>query len=250
MSAEPVLLGETATEAPVLQAYLLGTVSFEAALSLQRRLVYEVRGDRSRAALVLCEHPPLITMGRQGSFTHLLCEPRELRARQWRVRWVNRGGGCQLHLPGQLAIYPILPLDALGLGLQAYLDRLQQVLLDVLADFRVAGELRPGSPGVWSGGRLLAGVGVAVRDWVAYFGAYLNVSPSLEPFRLVRSGGSGAGPVTSLERQRRGPVRPAMVRERLLEHFVARFGLGRTFLFSDHPSLRRKASSDALPSHA
>src|SRR5436309_14764958 len=116
----------------VLQAYLLGTVEFDAALALQRQLVYHVGGEREQAALVLCEHPPAITVGREGSRAHILYEPEELISLRWRVRWVNRGGGCLLHLPGQLAIYPILPLDRLGLGLQDYLDRLRQVLIDVL----------------------------------------------------------------------------------------------------------------------
>jgi lipoyl(octanoyl) transferase len=235
---------------PVLQAYLLGSVDFEAALVLQRRLVYEVSGDRDQAALVLCEHPPLITVGRQGSFVHLLLGPRELEARCWPVRWVNRGGGCLLHLPGQLAIYPILPLDRLGLSVQGYLDRLQQVLVDVLADFGVPGEIVPGQAGVWAGGRPIAGIGVAVRDWVSYYGAYLNINPALRPFRWVRCAGNGAPSMTSLERERHRPIRSAQVRERLLEHFASRFPFARTTLFSDHPLLRSRASSDALPSLA
>ena len=89
------------TEPALLQVYLLGVVDFEAALALQRRLAYEVAGDRDRAALVVCEHPPLITVGRQGSRAHILCDPDELHARRWRVRWVNRGGGCGMLPPGQ-----------------------------------------------------------------------------------------------------------------------------------------------------
>jgi lipoyl(octanoyl) transferase len=250
MKPKPSLPSVPVPDGLALQAYLLGTLDFETALRLQRRLVYEVSGDRSHARLILCEHAPLITMGRQGSFTHLLCEPAELHARRWQVRWVNRGGGCLLHVPGQLAIYPILPLDRLGLGLQDYLGRLQRVILDVLGDFMLGGETRPGKPGVWARDRLLAGVGVAVRDWVAYFGVYLNVNPALGAFRMVRSGEAGEGPMTSLERERHGPVRPALVRQRLLEHFAARFGFARTVLFSDHPSLSRKASPDALASRA
>ena len=60
--------------------------------------------------------------------------PAELAARCWPVRWVNRGGGCVLHLPGQLAIYPILALDRLGLGLQAFLDHLHAVFADVFRE--------------------------------------------------------------------------------------------------------------------
>ena len=114
MYFEPPGLGPSPYTDSALQVYLLGTVDFEAALTLQRRLVYQISGERSLAALILCEHPPLITVGRKGSRAHILCGPEELCARRWPIRWVNRGGGCLLHLPGQLAVYPILPLDRLG----------------------------------------------------------------------------------------------------------------------------------------
>lgn len=246
----------------VLQVYLLGAVDFDDALTLQRRLAYEVAGDRRQAALILCEHAPLITVGRQGSRAHILCDADELRTRQWPVRWVNRGGGCFLHAPGQLAVYPILALDRLGLSIPAYLSRLHDTLVAVAADCTIGVTAVPDRPGVWAGGRLLAGVGIAVRDWVTYYGAVLNVNPALGPFRLVRcdetapAGVAGRfhvaatpQPMTSLERERRGPVRPALVRERLVERFAARFSFARTVLFSGHPSLGRKARSDAFASH-
>jgi lipoyl(octanoyl) transferase len=244
MAAEFASPGTAADTA--LQAYLLGTVDFDAALALQRLLVYQVTGDRDAAALVLCEHPPLITVGRQGSRSHILYEPEELHARRWPVRWVNRGGGCLLHLPGQLAIYPVLPLDRLGLGLRAYLDRLQDVLVALLDDFSIHAETRPDRPGVWANGRPIAAVGVAVRHWVTYYGAVLNVNPDPVPFRRVRCLGAAEQPMTSLERERRGPLRPSLVRERLVEHFAARFGFGRVSPFSDHPALQRRAPSDAV----
>ena len=240
-TASPGTAADTA-----LQAYLLGPVDFDAALALQRLLVYQVTGDRTAAALVLCEHPPLITVGRQGSRAHILYEPEELQVRRWPVRWVNRGGGCLLHLPGQLAVYPVLPLDRLGLGLRSYLDRLQGVLADLLDDFGLRAETGPERPGVWVNGRPIAAVGVAVRHWVTYYGAALNVNPDLVPFRRVHCLGPAEPPMTSLERERRGPLRPALVRERLLERFAARFGFGRVSLFSDHPALQRRAPSDAV----
>lgn len=231
----------------VLQAYLLGSVEFDAALALQRRLAFQISGDRSAAALVLCEHPPLITVGRHGSRAHLLYEPEELVLRGWPVRWLNRGGGCLLHVPGQLAIYPILPLDQLGLGVAAYIDCLQETVLALLDDFNIHGETRPGQAGVWANGRPIAGVGVAVRDWVTYHGVFLNVAPDLEPFRRVRfSGASSDCAMTSLARERRGLVRPALVRERFLEHFADRFSFARTALFHEYPLLNKKALSDAV----
>ncbi|HMF13684.1 MAG TPA: lipoyl(octanoyl) transferase LipB [Gemmataceae bacterium] len=229
-----------------LQAYLLGSLSFDAALALQRMLVYHTTGDRTNAALLLCEHPPMVTVGRHGSRAHVLFEPEDLQHRGWPVRWVNRGGGCVLHLPGQIAVYPVLALDRLGLGVQAYLDRLQRVVLAVLDDFSISGATRVGRPGVWVNGRLVASVGVAVRDWVAYYGFYFNVDPDLHPFRQVRSDPPSREPMTSLVRERRGPLRTSMVRERFVEHFAARFGFDRTSLFFHHPALPRRAPLDAV----
>jgi lipoyl(octanoyl) transferase len=230
----------------VLQAYLLGAVPFESALALQRLLVYQAAGARDSAALLLCEHAPMITVGRHGSRAHILFEPEELGVRHWPVRWVNRGGGCLLHLPGQLAVYPILALDHLGLGIQDYLDRLQRVVVALLDDFGIRGEMHPGRAGVWVRGRLIASVGVAVRDWVAYYGLAFNINPDLVPFRLVRCDGSSREPMTSLERERHGPLRTSLVRERFIEHFAEQFGFVRTSLFHEHPALARKAPSDAV----
>ncbi len=228
------------TEGSALRIYLLGSVEFDTALTLQRTLVYQAADERRSAALVLCEHPPLITVGRDGSPGDIRCDFDELRARRWPVRWVNRGGGCLLHLPGQLAVYPIVPLDGQGLGLSAYIQRLQRILVAVLDDFSVTAVTRAGRPGVWVGTRLVAGVGVAVRDWVAYFGAVLNINPDLFPFRILRNGPGDPEPMTSLARERRGPLRPSLVRERLLDHFASAFSFERMALFSSHPSLERR----------
>jgi len=247
---EPFRFSTSTHADSVLQVYMLGLVEFEAALALQRRLVYQVAGDRNTAALILCEHPPLITVGREGSWSHLHCDPHELHARRWRIRWVNRGGGCLLHFPGQLAFYPILPLNRFGLGLQSYVDRLGEVIQALLGDFDVRGQTRRDGAGVWVGARPIAGIGVAVHDWVTYYGFSFNVNPDLQPFRLVRWGAKDGEPMTSLERERRGRLRPAHVRERLLEHFVARFPFGRTSVFSEHPWLTRKACPDALAAYS
>ncbi len=246
MISEPLRVPVAEPADSALQAYLLGSVEFDAALALQRRLVYQAAGAPGQAALLLCEHPPLITIGRHGSRAHILCEADELRARRWLVRWVNRGGGCVLHVPGQLAVYPVLGLKQFGLGLQEYLRRLQTVVCALLDDFQIVGSARPGSGGVWVGERPIAVAGVAVCNWVAYYGVAFNVNPDLEPFRRVHCGGPGGGTMTSLERERRAPLSPALVRERFLEHFAACFGFARTSLFFDHPALSRKAPSDAV----
>ena len=87
---------------PPLEIYMLGLVDFEDAQRLQRRLVYDL-GERGGSALVLCEHPPTISVGRSGSRSHIAPDDVLLRSLGVRVHGVNRGGGCVLHRPGQLA---------------------------------------------------------------------------------------------------------------------------------------------------
>lgn len=232
-----IAIRAAAEHGATLQAYLLGTVDFETALALQRRLHYDIGGDRRQAALVVCEHAALITVGRQGSRRHLLLDGDDFRARQWRVRWVNRAGGCWLHLPGQLSIYPIVPLDVLGLTPREYVALLGELLARVLHDFSITARVHADDAGVWVGGRLLAALGVAVKDDVAYYGACFNLNPALDAYRHVRCHPRSAESMTSLERERRGPVRPGMVRERIVEHFRDALGFARVSLFSEHPAL-------------
>jgi lipoyl(octanoyl) transferase len=237
---------EMASPETALSVYLLGTVDYETVRSVQKRLIYEIGGERQSGALILCEHPPQITVGRHGQPGQIQLAADEMETRRWPIRWVNRGGGCWLHLPGQLAIYPILPLDLFHLGLEAYLDRLQQAMINLLDDFGVTGIQRDGEVGVWVGRRPLACVGVAVRDWVVYHGAVFNLNPDLAPYRWVQCGGKDDEPMTSLVKERRGPVRPGLVRERFLEHFQAAFPFERNALFFTHPLVKAGVSTEAV----
>lgn len=228
---------------PPLEVYLLGVVAFEDAQRLQRRLVYDL-GEGGGAALVLCEHPPTISVGRSGSRLHILPDDDELRALGVPVYWVNRGGGCVLHLPGQLAAYFAAPLDRLGLDLMTYLDRLHHVVIDVLAEFELTATVRPELAGVFLGHRRVASVGVAVSRGIAYHGLTLNVGTFLEPFEtILAEPGIGAYPLcqTSMESRRQRAAAMPKVREALIRRLEDRFGLERHHLFTHHPLIRRKA---------
>ena len=180
---------------PPLEVYLLGLVDFEDVQQLQRRLVYDL-GERGGAALVLCEHPPTISVGRSGSRAHILPDDDELRALGIRVHWVNRGGGCVLHLPGQLAAYLALPLEPLGLDLAALPRRAARGDPRRSSTSSTCGA-RPGPTcrASSSATRGWPSVGVAVNRWIAYHGLTLNVGPFLEPFDLILDEpGTGAVP--------------------------------------------------------
>lgn len=221
----------------LLQVYLLGTTELDAMLRLQRRIVYDVAGDRTAAALVITEHHHAITVGRTGSREHIDFEPAELATRGWPVRWVNRGGGCLLHAPGQVSAYSVMALDRFGLDVEGYLQRLSAIALNVVSGFDVSAEVKADRAGVWAQDRLLVHLGVAIRDWIGYFGMTINVGPDLNPFRQVRCSADGDEPMTSLERERRSAVRPAAVRQRLIDCFAEQFLWDRVSLFHSHPAL-------------
>ncbi len=235
---------------PPLEVYLLGLVDFDEIQQLQRRLIYDL-GEREAGggALILCEHPPTISVGRSGSRAHILADDDELRGRGIAVRWVNRGGGCVLHLPGQVAGYLAIPLDRSGLDLSGYLDALHRMLVAVLAEFDLPGSTRPDTPGVFLGNARVASVGVAVNRWIAYHGFTLNVATFLEPFDLIAEPGQASDGLrsrqTSMESRRQRPAPMPSVREAILRRAAAGFGLRRHHLYTHHPLIRRKVGTHA-----
>ncbi len=236
--------------APPLEIYLLGLVDFDDIQQLQRRLVYDL-GDRETGggALILCEHPPTISVGRSGSRAHILLDDDELRSKGVAVRWVNRGGGCVLHLPGQLVGYLAMPLAVSGLDIRRYLDGLHRVLMGVLREFDLEGATRPDQPGIFLGHARVASVGVAVNRWIAYHGFTLNVSTFLEPFEsLDEPAGRPGVPAlrqTSMESRRQRPAPMAKVREAVIRRVEEVFGLERHHLYTHHPLIRRKVGTHA-----
>jgi lipoyl(octanoyl) transferase len=230
-----------------LDVYLLGSIDFADAQHLQRRLVYDL-GEGGGGALVLCEHVPTITVGRSGSRAHIGVDEVELRELGIRVHWVSRGGGCVLHIPGQLVGYLVLPLDRLGLDLGEYLACLDGFLLGVLEEFDLRGETRPDLPGAFLGGARVATVGVAVSRWIASHGFTLNVGPYLGWFDLIKEPGIGLAPLrqSSMEARRQRPAPMARVRETIIRRLEETFGLPGHHLFTDHSVLMRKSLAPAL----
>lgn len=234
---------------PSLEAYLLGLIPFDDAQRLQRRLVYDL-GETSGAgaALILCEHPPTVSVGRSGSRAHILPDDDALRALGVRVQWVNRGGGCVLHIPGQLSAYVALSLPKLGLNLNQYIEGLNNAILHTLEEFEIKASIRPDLPGVFLGNARIASVGIAVNRWIAYHGFTLNVGPFLEPFEaILEEPGIGSSPLrqTSMESRRQRLTPMPKVRESLLRSIEDVFRLERHHVFTNHPLIRRKALDHA-----
>ncbi|MGD9645043.1 MAG: lipoyl(octanoyl) transferase LipB [Pirellulales bacterium] len=233
---------------PSLEAHLLGLVEYEQALALARRLVFDASGSNDRQIrLLVCEHPPVVTIGRQGSRAHFRADEREFESRQIPVRWVNRGGGCLVHAPGQLAVYPIVPLDAFGWTVGQYLARFQQAWQAVLGEMGIPAQTRVGRHGLWGRTGQLVTFGVAVNGWTTYHGAFLNVDPSMTLQHLVDNDPVDHTPFTSLVVERQQPIKMQLVRARLIGHLATAFEVERQHLYSGHPYLAPKSAGSIEP---
>jgi lipoyl(octanoyl) transferase len=223
-----------------LRVYLLGALPYDEFQAFQRRLAYEVGGDPELASLVLCEHPPIVTIGRDGSRRHVRLTPEAMTGREWRQRYVARGGGTMLHLPGQVCAYPILPLPWLRRSPGQYLAELLDCAAEVVRSYGVVATVDTARPGVRVGDRRVAHAGVAVRSGVSAFGLVLNVCPDLELFESIDCDGDPK-PMTSLERESPRRVRVAGVRVELANAIAARFGYSRQTALHSHNNLHANA---------
>lgn len=226
-----------------LEAHLLGQVDFGRCLALQERLVRRIADrDDGQICLLLCEHPNIVAVGRGGSPAHVKSDSRLIRSGQLDVRWVKRGGGCMVHAPGQLAVYPITPLRWHGLSVGQYLDRLQAGILGALEQLGIQGHSRPNRHGIWGRTGQLAAFGITVRSWVAYHGAFINVAPSMGLFQLVDTDPQTATRMSCLVAEGQKPVRMTSVRAELVPRLADALGCDRYHLHTGHPLLRRPAA--------
>ena len=183
----------------------LGRMGFAEALSLQEEIVAKKRADRSWPdELLLLEHEPVYTIGRTPDKSSLLGAAHL----PYPLFPINRGGQATYHGPGQLMGYPIVDLRRCGQDLHRYLRWLEQMLIDLLADFEIHANRREGLTGVWvdnpevtGAGRKIASIGVGVRHWITMHGFALNVCGDLTPFdRIVPCGITNVA-MTSMQRE-------------------------------------------------
>ena len=180
----------------VLQVVLAGRVPYGEALDWQRRLAEERITHRlPHDLLLLLEHPPVVTLGRNSHDVNVL------HAEGIEVFEVERGGDVTYHGPGQLVGYPILDLTGHKPDLHWYLRTLEQALIDALAILGVPAERNPSYTGVWARGKKIASIGIHVKQWVTWHGFALNITTDLAHFdRIVPCGIQGVE-MTSVERE-------------------------------------------------
>jgi lipoyl(octanoyl) transferase len=195
----------------VLDVVSLGVMAYGDALVLQRAAAQaRIDGALARDALLLVEHPPVITFGRSTDRAHVLVGEASRVARGVALFEVERGGDVTFHGPGQLVGYPIIDLRRHREDLHWYLRRLEDVQIAALGALSIAAERREKLTGVWTRGRKIASIGVHARSWVTWHGFALNVTTDLSYFDLIVPCGIDDVTMTSVARERDALRLPAM----------------------------------------
>jgi lipoyl(octanoyl) transferase len=199
-----------------------GTVPYVEALEWQRQLAEDrIAGRLANDVLLLLEHPPVVTLGRNARAAHLL-QPAGID-----VFEVERGGDVTFHGPGQLVGYPIIDLHTYKQDLHWYLRTLEQALIEALAILDIPAERNPGFTGVWTSGRKIASIGVHVKQWVTWHGFALNVTTDLTHFERIVPCGIQGVEMTSVQKEQGAGSREQLWEESVdavVEGFEKAFG--------------------------
>ena len=180
--------------------------------------------------MLLCEHPPVYTIGKSGDLKNLLLSQDELKRLGAEFFKINRGGDITFHGPGQLVGYPILDLDHFFSDIHHYLFLLEEVFIRVLHDYSLQGDRSKGETGVWldvgkPSARKICALGIRASRWVTMHGWAFNVNTNLDWFSKIVPCGIADKDVTSLQKELGHPLPMAEVQEKVLYHFQDLFAV-------------------------
>lgn len=200
-----------------------GLIRYAAACELQQQLVAARKAGAIPDVLLLCEHPHVITLGRNGKRENLLAGNRLLAQMNVEFHPTDRGGDITYHGPGQVVGYPILDLTEHRRDVRWYVEQLEETMIRASAEYGVRARRVDGRHGIWvdmrAGEEKLGAIGVHLSRWVTSHGFAYNVSTDLRFFDLVVPCGISGRRATSLERLLGHAVDVAEARERLTSNF-------------------------------
>ncbi|RMF10126.1 MAG: lipoyl(octanoyl) transferase LipB [Candidatus Neomarinimicrobiota bacterium] len=197
----------------------LGHRSYQTTWDLQKELQQKVISGEMGDQLLLVEHEPVYTLGKNADRSHILStHPAGIS-----IFEIERGGDVTYHGPGQLVVYPILDLHRYRTSVSWYMRTLEEVIIQTLARFGIVGDRKTGLTGVWVGDEKIAALGVRMSRWVTMHGLALNVDPDLRYFQGIIPCGIREYGVTSMARLLEPCPSLKEVKEVLMEVFAQRF---------------------------
>ena len=177
--------------APALTIKNLGVVDYESTWRAMQEFTAQ-RDEHTADEIWLLQHPPVYTQGLAGKPEHLLITP------SIPVVKTDRGGQITYHGPGQIVAYVLFDLKRKGIGVRELVKRIEQSLIDTLAQFQIHAERKSGAPGVYVQGAKIAALGLRVKKSCSYHGLALNVAMDLTPYNAINPCGYAGMQVTDL----------------------------------------------------
>lgn len=178
----------------------LGRVPYARGLEIQAEVVADRQAGRIPDTLLLLEHDPVFTFGRNARSENVLFPEAALRARGFGVYETGRGGDVTYHGPGQVVGYPIVSLAPGRQDVHRYVRDLEETMIRTCRDYGIEARRIRGLTGCWAGEEKIGAIGVRIARWVTSHGFAFNVTTDLEPFALIVPCGIADRGVTSLAR--------------------------------------------------
>ncbi|MFH1413555.1 MAG: lipoyl(octanoyl) transferase LipB [Candidatus Omnitrophota bacterium] len=201
----------------------LGLIKYEPTWHFQKEVFKAVKYGYIDSALILCQHHPVITLGRSADRKNILFSDEELSLKEIRTFEIERGGDVTYHGPGQITIYPVFNLNYLKRDIHWFLRQLEEIIISFMADFDLKGGRHLGLTGVWVGDKKIASIGIAVKNWITYHGISMNIkADDLVNFKLIRPCGMDIE-VTSVETESGRTINIAHTKEAILRRFKYTF---------------------------
>jgi lipoyl(octanoyl) transferase len=202
-----------------------GLIDYQEAWDRQNEIVKDIQANRNRNVLVLCEHPSVITVGKNGHDNNIIPTTEFLNSLGLQVIYNNRGGDVTLHNPKQLVGYPIFNLSSMKEDLHWFLRKIEETIIDVIANWNLVGNKVEGLTGVWlDEKRKICAMGFHCSRWVTSHGFALNVANALEEFNYIIPCGISDKEVTSISKEIGTEIDMSIVKQITIESFKKQFG--------------------------
>ena len=205
-----------------------GLIPYSTAYKKQKELFEQLLEAKSgnqniHNTLIFCEHPPVITIGKNGKFSNLLYPENILKEKGVSLFHTDRGGDVTYHGPGQLVVYPIFDLDSFHLGLKSYIHLLEEAVIRLLTIYDIKAERLEGATGVWLDAgnpqktRKICAIGVKTSRYVTMHGLALNINTDLNYFHFINPCGFIDKGVTSMQMELGKEIDLQTIKKQLLE---------------------------------
>ena len=206
----------------------LGSKSYQCARDIQKRICENIKSGLSGDALILVEHPNVITIGSAGKINNIIAADETISNMGFEILRTDRGGDVTLHAPGQIVAYPLFDLRRHKKDIRRFIKKLERVFELTAKSFNLIRDRSIDLTGLWVDGKKIGFIGIGIRHWITFHGMSLNVNNDLGHFSTIKPCGIDGLTVTSLSELLGKPVSIEYTKNIISDKFCEVFGFDYT----------------------